>query len=511
MAVTVKQLPKQHEWAKLQFQSSIKFQCAQPPMLSMPTMFRPTFDPFQFAQYRPTSLDSTNSQVSFLGDDLSLPDLVDPSSYVVPEGISKNLDGAPLLDAADVELLPDNQVDHQLRKLLGRQKEVPVWLRNTEYTELPVRQDGLVAADRTRRRTLTGKRPVEISEEFIDLGEEDTLEEGIEHSFDLAMTVDKEFNDHKSAAEAGESSSRQWLVHPNPAKRQATPVGVWHVFPHYAMWRTQYVAVNFMEGNPIHVDRLVPPGTTFSSLSEQRQSELYAASQAHDDSLLLPLQEVDDAAVSHQAAVPNRPLTFLIPRVPRSRQEADQAESDEDEDEQEQPPKKRYREYERVADFLPVDDMTLGRKEKGTTLKDRDMCLIFADSEGVSNYVKLEAQIHLRRRVLWRGEADHKAGKLYVVEPRPLTTEERLERDRRHQRLTSEGDEGPASGPTGPLESEEPEESAEFIIQGILASHGATTTVPTAVPRGDDEVGEEDEAPDDASTVVPEEADMGEL
>eukprot|EP00667_Euglena_gracilis_P008720 EG_transcript_8844 len=510
MAAAAKPPPKQHERAKLQFQSSVKFQCAQPPLLCMPTVYRPTFDPFVFAQYRPTSLDSTNSQVSFLGDDLSLPDLVDPRNYLLPEGLPKNTDGAPSLDVADVELLPDHQVDHQLRKLLGRKKEVPVWLRNTEYTELPIRADGLVAADRTRGRTLMGKQPVEVPEEFVDLGEEGTLEEGIEHSFDLAMTIDKEFNDHKAAAEAGQPGTRQWLVHPNPSKRQATPVGVWHVFPHYAMWRTPYVAVNFMEGNPIHVDRLVPPGTTFSSLSEQRQSELFAASQAHGDSLLLPLQEVDGADRGQVADT--GALTFLIPRVPRSRQDSaeDESEDEDEEEDTQQPPKKKHREYERVADFLPVDDVALGRKEGAVAPKDRDMCLMFADSEGVANYVKLEAHVHLRRRVQRRGEADRAGGKLYVVEPRPLTEAERQERSRRYRLLTSEGEGGPAAAP----EPEEPEEeSAERIIQGMLATHGApaATVAPTAVPPADGEAAADDDVPDDASTVVPEEADVGEL
>ena len=85
MVAAGEQLPKQHELAKRQYQSPIKFQCAQPPLLCMPMLFKPAFDTDKFAQYHPTTLDSNNSQVSLLSDDLGLPDLVNAVAYLPPD------------------------------------------------------------------------------------------------------------------------------------------------------------------------------------------------------------------------------------------------------------------------------------------------------------------------------------------------------------------------------------------------------------------------------------------
>jgi len=330
------------------------------------------------------------------------------------------------MDPADIALLPDRQIDHQLRKLLGKQTNVPVWLRNVEYTELPRRQAGLDGVLRTRSRTLVGKPTQEIAEEFLDVGEEGSLEEGIEHSFDLAKSIDKEFALAKTVNERGEAPQRQWLVHPNPTRRTAAPVGVWHLFPHYAMWKTPYVSVNFMDGNLVPAERLAPPGTDFAALPHAQQAELLAANRDHEDSLLLPLEETprdaDAAPVpASSPAAPGAAFTFFTPRVHRSHLGLPDAADDED-----QPGWKRAREYERTGDFMVADDIALGRKESVLN-RDRELCFMFSDDQAVTNYVKLEDQLHLKRKVRKRGEADPGRGRLYVVDTRPLTAAEARE------------------------------------------------------------------------------------
>ena len=81
------------------------------------------------------------------------------------------------MDPKDIELLPDNQVDPALAKLLGKKSNMPVWLRNTEYTELPLRQEGLEGVLRTRRRTLQEKPVPEILDSTVHVGDNETLEQ----------------------------------------------------------------------------------------------------------------------------------------------------------------------------------------------------------------------------------------------------------------------------------------------------------------------------------------------
>ena len=103
-----------------------------------------------------------------------------------------------------------------------------------------------------------------------------------------------------SSADQHGRSHHRGLVSPRPSSHRKTvqPVGVWHVFPHFEKWRNTYVSVNFMEGNPIPIERLVGPGTDFWALSHAEQRELYAKSKDHDDSILVHLPDEDGPSAS---------------------------------------------------------------------------------------------------------------------------------------------------------------------------------------------------------------------
>ena len=104
------------------------------------------------------------------------------------------------------------------------------------------------------------------------------------------------------------------------------------------------------------------------------------------------------------------------------------------------------------------------------------------DAQGVANYVKLEDQVHLKRKVRKRDEPDLKKGQLYVVDARPLDDEEQKESKKRYSRLTGDAADSDGEAPEDELPEdgeEAPEgESAANIIASILQRHQDTAMEP---------------------------------
>ena len=81
---------------------------------------------------------------------------------------------------------------------------------------------------------------------------------------------------------------------------------------------------------------------------------------------------------------PDDAFTFLLPRTHRDQDPAAAEDDDPAEAEEDEPlavTRKRQREYERVADFVVVDEVALGRKENARRLTDRDLYITMLDNE----------------------------------------------------------------------------------------------------------------------------------
>lgn len=429
----------------------------------MPVLFTPQFDPTAMSQYAPCTLDSSNPQVALLSEDLGLPDLVNCAAWLPPSDLERLDDGTPVMHTDDVDLLPNHQLDAALRKMSGKGDDTPAYLRSTEYTEILGRDLGMLSAVRARKRTLQEQERPQLFTEFEDAGEEG-FAQGIERTFTMAAGIDMEFQrEQLPDNEKDPTSKRQWLVHPNPVRRAARPVRVHHVFPHFEMWKNNYVSGNFVEGNPIPPTKLVPPGTDFHALPFDHQRALFARCRHHDDSVLVPLgdnAESDEDAATEKDQV----LSYLIPRIHSSKLpeqldgESEEEGSSDDSDDVKQNrgrKRKRQREYERVADFVIAPDV------QRTSRATRDFALLFGDSEGACSYVKLDDQMCLKRRVHSTEELDRRKGKIFVLDHRPFTGEERLEREKRYRTLRGDdADSGNELGNEQPLNGGEKTEPA---------------------------------------------------
>eukprot|EP01006_Ploeotia_vitrea_P026478 TRINITY_DN5945_c0_g1_i1.p2 TRINITY_DN5945_c0_g1~~TRINITY_DN5945_c0_g1_i1.p2 ORF type:complete len:522 (-),score=93.53 TRINITY_DN5945_c0_g1_i1:1999-3564(-) len=456
---------------KLQYQDAVSFQCALPTLTFSPVFVKPSFDIADLASYKSNSLEST-TQPSLLADDDSAVfniSLVNQEKWEKPANLPTWPDGTTELPADDIELLPEDQLDANLKKLAGKRADLPSWLRYQEPTELPQPNVDQEQFERKRASMIRHQPAPKITQDFVDIGQGgvESFEQAIEGGFRIAEAIDKEWKGFSSCKTQAEQKSfkRTRLVHPNPKLRNVVPTSVTSVLPAMHLWRNKYELVRFLDGNPIPHERLVKPGEgDFQSLSTDEQKKRKNQTTEHRDSLLFAKQ-TDDESLE---------FTYLLPQ----RKQA--------EDDSEEPTAKR----QKIQTFDVGGEWTNER----TTEAEQDFVFLVTDT-GVQ-YLPLTAAMNLRKKdTLGRAlstqqvQEEDKKRATFVVETREFSRGEQRARIRRWNPMQEDGDREiePSPSPEPEPEPEPQPEPAELPQADEPVAEG------DELLEGDDEILEEDD------------------